>query len=245
MLSVLLQVHGSVLYYKTATRTSRVAATNAWLLQVRGYPCECKWPGSCDSQGGGMPPTRMALATQDTSPGIASSCSGIEPSADQTAAVVDPPADNQQRACSDSEPSVSVGKGFPQRKLETLSLADGGPSHEQQHAKARSGISARDGQSPEHSEQSSPASYVLSHEQHARRSEDQPMHGSSAGIQHGEQSSSAGQQMESRYVHGVYDIIAGHFSATRFAIWPKVSYCLTNIIISLLMVHIHSLICQA
>ena len=28
--------------------------------------------------------------------------------------------------------------------------------------------------------------------------------------------------MESRYVHGVYDIIAGHFSATRYAIWPKV-----------------------
>ena len=30
-------------------------------------------------------------------------------------------------------------------------------------------------------------------------------------------------RMEARYVHNVYDIIATHFSATRFAIWPKVS----------------------
>ena len=30
------------------------------------------------------------------------------------------------------------------------------------------------------------------------------------------------EQMEARYVHSVYDIIATHFSATRFAIWPKV-----------------------
>jgi hypothetical protein len=30
------------------------------------------------------------------------------------------------------------------------------------------------------------------------------------------------EELESRYVHSVYDIIASHFSATRFAIWPKV-----------------------
>ncbi len=47
--------------------------------------------------------------------------------------------------------------------------------------------------------------------------------------------SQAGQQMERRYVHGVYDIIAGHFSATRFAVWPKVSLHLQYF---LLQVHI-------
>jgi hypothetical protein len=31
----------------------------------------------------------------------------------------------------------------------------------------------------------------------------------------------AQEQLEARYVHSVYDIIATHFSATRFAIWPK------------------------
>lgn len=36
------------------------------------------------------------------------------------------------------------------------------------------------------------------------------------------------ERMEARYVHNVYDIIATHFSATRFAIWPKVPvYCLS------------------
>ena len=50
--------------------------------------------------------------------------------------------------------------------------------------------------------------------QHGKAQPDQ-QHDSSA-------SSAAGQQMESRYVHGVYNIIAGHFSATRYAIWPKV-----------------------
>ena len=64
------------------------------------------------------------------------------------------------------------------------------------------------------------------------RPEAHTAHADSAAVQHsGAQpdrqhsssaSSAAGQRMESRYVHGVYDIIAGHFSATRYAIWPKV-----------------------
>ena len=39
----------------------------------------------------------------------------------------------------------------------------------------------------------------------------------------GVESEAAAEQMESTYVHQVYDAIAPHFSATRFAIWPKVS----------------------
>ena len=31
------------------------------------------------------------------------------------------------------------------------------------------------------------------------------------------------ERLEARHVHSVYDIIASHFSATRFAIWPKVT----------------------
>ena len=29
------------------------------------------------------------------------------------------------------------------------------------------------------------------------------------------------EQLEAQYVHQVYDAISPHFSATRFAIWPK------------------------
>ena len=206
--------------------------------QVRGYPCKCKWPGSCDSQGGGMPPTRMALAAQENSPGTASNCSGPEPSADQKAPDGVVPDDEQQQIFHTSDPSVSQRDGVAPRRLEILSLANGGQSDEQQHAQARSSGSAKDSESAEHSEQSSAASHVLSDKQHVGELETQPMHGSSAGIQHsGPQSSTAGQQMESRYVHGVYDIIAGHFSATRFAIWPKVNYCLTRFISGLLLLH--------
>jgi hypothetical protein len=34
------------------------------------------------------------------------------------------------------------------------------------------------------------------------------------------------ERLESTYVHSVYDAIAPHFSATRFAIWPKVGFSL-------------------
>ena len=198
----------------------------------------CKWPGSCDSQGGGMPPTRMALAAQDNSPGTASSCSGVEPCADQKAPDSLAPANELQQACSDSDLPISVGKSFSQRRLEASSLADNSQNVEQQHTQARSSASANDGQSKEHCEQDSAVFHALSHEQRLDISEDQPMHGSSAGIQQGDsQSSAAGQQMESRYVHGVYDIIAGHFSATRFAIWPKVSRGHTAFITCLLRAH--------
>lgn len=29
--------------------------------------------------------------------------------------------------------------------------------------------------------------------------------------------------VEGKHVHAVYEVIASHFSATRFAIWPKVT----------------------
>ena len=32
----------------------------------------------------------------------------------------------------------------------------------------------------------------------------------------------AAEDLENRHVHAVYDVIASHFSATRYAVWPKV-----------------------
>ena len=33
-------------------------------------------------------------------------------------------------------------------------------------------------------------------------------------------------RMEKDHVHAVYEVIAAHFSDTRFAVWPKVSFIL-------------------
>lgn len=41
-------------------------------------------------------------------------------------------------------------------------------------------------------------------------------------IQTRDGSNEAAAAMEGRHVHAVYDVIASHFSATRFAVWPKV-----------------------
>ena len=186
------------------------------------------------ARAGGCLPLAWSLPRQENSPGTASNCSGPEPSADQKAPDGVVPDDEQQQIFHTSDPSVSQRAAA--RRLEILSLADDCQSDEQQHAQAHSGASAKDSESAEHSEQSSAASNALSDKQPLGELENQPMHGSSAGIQHsGPQSSTAGQQMESRYVHGVYDIIAGHFSATRFAIWPKVSCSRTDFATSLLV----------
>eukprot|EP00884_Botryococcus_braunii_P003338 jgi/Botrbrau1/13004/Bobra.0389s0003.1 len=42
-------------------RTTRTSLT---FRQVRGYPCDCAYAEECDSQGGGMPITRMAQRLQ-------------------------------------------------------------------------------------------------------------------------------------------------------------------------------------
>lgn len=42
----------------------------------------------------------------------------------------------------------------------------------------------------------------------------------------GQESSTTGEsaaEVESRHVHAVYEVIASHFSSTRFAVWPKAS----------------------
>lgn len=38
-----------------------------WVVQVKRGPCTCSYPTHCDSQGGGLPPTRMSLAQRTDS----------------------------------------------------------------------------------------------------------------------------------------------------------------------------------
>ena len=62
------------------------------------------------------------------------------------------------------------------------------------------------------------------HEQAAPSALGCDLAGSAASQQRLEAHGRAGQsceQLEAQYVHQVYDAISPHFSATRFAIWPK------------------------
>ena len=167
-----------------------------------------------------MPPTRMALAAQGSSAGFASS--GCEDGvADRKAPDAHTGSPEQHQAYNDPGHSVSAGSSSLQCTLKILAVV---VRDDQPHSQAHSSGAAKGSHSPEHHEDTLPTSHLMSHKQDADRPADQSRHGMPADAQqHGGLQSSAAEQMESRYVHGVYDIIAGHFSATRFAIWPKVN----------------------
>lgn len=150
-----------------------------------------------------MPPTRMALATQ----GMPSdACSSAAP--DQTIGAKQiGPASTQQDGRESAQCSAAAlqsAEGSSQFALRNLSLAEGRTESKEEQAERG------DGHKEEPSPQLEPCNTVGA-------LPDRGCNGSGANV--------AGEQMESRYVHGVYDIIAGHFSATRFAIWPKVHLC--------------------
>jgi len=207
---------------------SHLNCTLAWqhllvLLQVRRYPCNCAWAGSCDSQGGGMPPTRMSLAAQGGSLAAASNSPACEADSHQEAARTSMQGLEQHQPCSSTAPNHSTWNGDSHVALETLSLTKGSQHLAQQDAEGYKSRDAQDSHFYEHIEPEAQPPRASNHQPDGRNSGTQPSSGASADGQHeSSQSSKAGQQMESRYVHGVYDIIAGHFSATRFAIWPKV-----------------------
>ena len=150
-----------------------------------------------------MPPTRMALAAQGT-PSDASSSAAP----DQTIGAKQiHPASTQQdgrQSAQCSAAALQSAEGSSQFALRNLSLAEGRTECEEEQAERS------DGHREEPSPQLEPCNTTGS-------LPDRGCNGSGMTV--------AAQQMESRYVHGVYDIIASHFSATRFAIWPKVHLC--------------------
>ena len=149
-----------------------------------------------------MPPTRMALAAQGM-PSDASSSAA--PDHAIGAKHVGPASTRQDgRQSAQCSAALQSAEGSSQFALRNPSLAEGRTECEEQQAERSHG----------HREEPSPQLKPCST---AGALPDRGCNGSGMNI--------AGQQIESRYVHGVYDIIAGHFSATRFAIWPKVHLC--------------------
>lgn len=161
-------------------------------LQVRGYPCDCQWPEHCDSQQGGLPPTRMASKAPATP--------AAQPSSHAHSA-------QPEVMCSADQ---AGSNGHPDQCRATSEL----PATRQE-----------DRQAPNTTEQS-----MQRHVGNAEASSaeaacaDRP----AEACQQPEQSSGHGaeqaklQRLEQEFVHDVYNAIAPHFSATRFAVWPKV-----------------------
>ena len=140
-----------------------------------------------------MPPTRMALAAQAGSPGAAVNSSC-------TAAEERDRQQSRDAAClqRDEQQCARSSAANEQDDAERCTSHELHPGLDEVHSSPGSHDAECDSPAVQHS-----------------GAQPERQHNSSA-------SSAAGQQMESRYVHGVYDVIAGHFSATRYAIWPKV-----------------------
>ena len=72
------------------------------------------------------------------------------------------------------------------------------------------------------SDQAANASELQDHQQRSALTSAGTMHGTSSDQQDSQALPQSHQQLEGTYVTSMYDAIAPHFSATRFAVWPRV-----------------------
>ena len=161
-------------------------------LQVRGCPCECQWPEHCDSQQGGLPPTRMAskapaTPTAQPSSHALSAQPEVTCSADQAGSNGHP-----DQGCATSE--------LPATRQEDRQAPNATEQNMQRHVGNAVASSAGAASA------NCPAEACQQPEQ---------LFG------HGAEQAKL-QRLEQEFVHDVYNAIAPHFSATRFAVWPKV-----------------------
>lgn len=198
-------------------------------LQVRGSPCDCSWPECCDSQGGGMPPTRMALAVQA---GTAQAPSAAPSPPAQAAAALQ---DTHLRDPQSSEAELSCARASSNGNDKTMDRSGTGSYQDNAGPGAQNRVPIHAGSSPEGPSRSAGMASESQRQQGLEQDRQHSTAGPSGapspqGLAEAVQGCGPGvdahdtelERMEARYVHSVYDIIATHFSATRFAIWPKV-----------------------
>lgn len=227
-------------------------------VQVRSSPCACAWPDACDSQGGGMPPTRKALeaaaaaaeraggtlnpVSSPVGAGADSAGHGADPErpVDPGSFPAKPPdagevtggaaalrngfasgygastpsAGSPHDALSGAVASCSAA-GAAQSSCDTDSAAaparargmGEGPCPDTALPSGAQGVREGSGSKPA----ASPADAGGMRE------------GSGPGLDPwvGERCEAEALRLEAAHVHSVYEAIAAHFSATRFAIWPK------------------------
>lgn len=232
-------------------------------VQVRGFTCACSWPALCDSQGGGLPLTRMQQIAAEGSAPISGPEAELILAALEKAKTGDagpavpPAAAGDKRMCAKPgsgeaadwhhKPAAAAdsnGRGSAEtqsRKADGEAAVAGVPvSNEGDPARTQS-LCTQDAadvevdlhRQPEHgacTSSSDPVASPVSAAEcgcEAQPGDERVSSGQAAGASaRGPEDSSRDAQLEAweaRHVHSVYDVIASHFSATRFAVWPKVS----------------------
>lgn len=168
--------------------------------QVRGYPCTCPWPEHCDSQQSSLPPTRMAQKadqSQPAAPALPYQLKSVQLQPASTASW-------QPSASAMSSNSLQSASGCcSDQPIQPNEHSSG--SRATEAGVALGGLD--------------PCDVGGQHQVEARQNGSQQR-----GTEHDTEADL--QRLEQEFVHDVYNAIAPHFSATRFAIWPKVlSYC--------------------
>ena len=241
-------------------------AGHVWRIQVRGFPCTCAWPALCDSQGGGLPPTRMqqvaaeggvpisgpeaglilaalkkarsgdggaaapaAAALEEERTGAASGGDGASPCRCEGAAGADSKGSGRagaQSSRADGEAAAPAASGG----------GEGGRAMSRSSCMQGAAPGARNAQTtPDQAASTSgggaagPPGDAAQRMREAQLREERRGSGQATGASgRGSDSSRRDAELEAweaQHVHGVYDVIASHFSATRFAVWPKVTCC--------------------
>lgn len=171
--------------------------------QVRGYPCTCAWPEHCDSQQSSLPPTRMAQKADQSQPAMPTLSHQLKAVQLQPASTT--PQQHPSSASATSSDSLqSVSGCCSDQPMQPIEQSPKGKQTEA--VAAPMGLASCDAVGGQHQVE-------------ARQNGSQ---------QHGTEHDTEAdlQRLEQEFVHDVYNAIATHFSATRFAIWPKVlSHC--------------------
>ncbi|GIL80789.1 hypothetical protein Vretifemale_9845, partial [Volvox reticuliferus] len=184
-------------------RSRRVSLT---FRKVRGYPCQCDYPACCDSQQANLPPTRISQLQlqqsrhmhQQHGQGEGES-EGQSEGQQQTppAPAPAPPRQHQyQQLGHRMAPADHTAAPLTHGSLpgEAVPNGAGGGASRRSSATGGGGVKGKD-----------------------ERKE-----GWEAEDKEEEEEEARLAALEAEHVHKVYDAIAPHFSATRFAIWPKV-----------------------
>ena len=177
---------------------------SAWVSwQVRGYPCNCQWAEHCDSQHSSLPPTRMAQKAQHTQP---VSPLGSSQSHDDLSVAPD---GHPHNVAATQQPTDATPSGSAAKQADTdCSLHK--PVDLPQQISPLLGPGVGESSSGSCTDASGRTAGEAEIGQ-GRQGRDAPA--ADADL----------ERLEQEFVHDVYNAIAPHFSATRFAIWPKVS----------------------
>jgi len=208
--------------------------------QVREGPCACAWPDACDSQGGGMPPTRRALELA-----AAAAAAAAAPSSDEGSALDEPDAGAgvgaAAAACADqcaAAPAVAAAL-LPARARSGSASAcphSAAPvgalpgDHGDPEALAGDGVAgpgaaadrAADAGRGRGAAASAGAGAPAARTGRAVCADNRAAADAGARPESpGERGEAEAAALEAAHVHAVYEAIAAHFSDTRFAVWPK------------------------